>query len=244
MKNIHILPTENSSRISHSKDGVLELHRLQWRKDTQNIYITSGEIIERGDWIYDAENIIHIYKASDIDLSNIRSLKSLYCKKIILTTDQDLIKCGVQAIDDEFLEWFVSKANDSGKPIDIVEVDYRYDTNLQPILDSLGNKVLRIKIPTESENLSEIIIPKEEAKQETQEEASERMEILQKIDCDKMQLYFDGGSYSLGFNNGAKWQQEQDKNKYSEVFEWLANKDYLSDEVDIIQKEFEQFKKK
>jgi hypothetical protein len=41
-----------------------------------------------------------------------------------------------------------------------------------------------------------------------------------------------------------KFQQEQDKNKYSEVFEWLANKDYLSDEVDIIQKEFEQFKKK
>jgi hypothetical protein len=28
------------------------------------------------------------------------------------------------------------------------------------------------------------------------------------------------------------------------IFEWLANKDYLSDEVDIIQKEFEQFKKK
>lgn len=30
-------------------------------------------------------------------------------KKIILTTDQDLIKDGVQAIDDEFLEWFSSK---------------------------------------------------------------------------------------------------------------------------------------
>jgi hypothetical protein len=29
-------------------------------------------------------------------------------KKIILTTDQDLIKDGVQAIDDEFLEWFTN----------------------------------------------------------------------------------------------------------------------------------------
>jgi hypothetical protein len=29
------------------------------------------------------------------------------CKKIILTTDQELIKDGVQSIDDEFLEWFV-----------------------------------------------------------------------------------------------------------------------------------------
>jgi hypothetical protein len=34
------------------------------------------------------------------------------------------------------------------------------------------------------------------------------------------------------------------KRIYSEVFEWLATKDYLSDNVDIIQKEFEQFKKK
>ena len=31
---------------------------------------------------------------------------------------------------------------------------------------------------------------------------------------------------------------------YSEVFQWLASRDYLSDKVDIIQKEFEQFKKK
>jgi hypothetical protein len=31
---------------------------------------------------------------------------------------------------------------------------------------------------------------------------------------------------------------------YSEVFEWLASKDYLSDKVDVIQKEFGEFKKK
>ncbi len=56
--------------------------------------------------------------------------------------------------------------------------------------------------------------PKQETKEETIEEAAERMEILQKIDCDKMKLYFDGGSYSLGFYNGAKWQQERDKDFY------------------------------
>jgi hypothetical protein len=43
--------------------------------------------------------------------------------KVILTQDQDLIKDGVQPIPDEFLVWFVEKVNDSGKPIDIVEVD-------------------------------------------------------------------------------------------------------------------------
>ena len=38
-------------------------------------------------------------------------------KKIIITTDQDLIKDGVQAIDDEFLEWFVK--NPSCESVDI-----------------------------------------------------------------------------------------------------------------------------
>ena len=41
-------------------------------------------------------------------------------KKIILTTDQDLIKNGVQAIDDEFLEWFVK--NPSCEFINIEEL--------------------------------------------------------------------------------------------------------------------------
>jgi len=40
------------------------------------------------------------------------------CKKIILTTDQDLIKDGVQSIDDEFLEWFCSKNGE----VDFVKV--------------------------------------------------------------------------------------------------------------------------
>jgi len=39
----------------------------------------------------------------------------------------------------------------------------------------------------------------------------------------------------------AKWQAER---SYSELFQWLASKDYLSDELLIIQKEFEQFKNK
>ena len=34
------------------------------------------------------------------------------------------------------------------------------------------------------------------------------------------------------------------KTSYNEVFEWLASKDYLSDKVETIQKEFEDFKNK
>jgi hypothetical protein len=105
MKNIHVLPTENSSRLSYNKDGVLELHRLQWRKNTQHISITNDEEIKEGDWFIYKNEIIHRDKGK-IDSMWVDADKN--GKKIILTTDQDLIKDGVQGIDDEFLEWFVN----------------------------------------------------------------------------------------------------------------------------------------
>jgi hypothetical protein len=43
-----------------------------------------------------------------IQIQYIKIIKCLkVAKKIILTTDLDLIKDGVQSIDNEFLEWFV-----------------------------------------------------------------------------------------------------------------------------------------
>ena len=42
-----------------------------------------------------------------------------FCRKIILTTDQDLIKDGVQAIDDEFSEWFVK--NPSCESVEVIK---------------------------------------------------------------------------------------------------------------------------
>ena len=54
--------------------------------------------------------------------------KSEY-SEIILTTDQDLIKDGVQAIDNEFLEWFVK--NQSCESVEVIKqelnTDYRSD---------------------------------------------------------------------------------------------------------------------
>lgn len=63
-----------------------------------NIYITNDEEIKEGNWFLHPFNTIHKAGGNLIDKD---------FKKIILTTDQDLIKDGVQAIDDEFLEWFV-----------------------------------------------------------------------------------------------------------------------------------------
>ena len=155
----------------------------------QNIYITSDERIERGDWVFDAENEEHIYRASDVDLSNIRSLKSLYCKKIILTTDVDLIKYGVQAIDDEFLEWFVK--NPSCEEI-VVE------------------KMFNVVQFTSREYIYKIIIPKEEPKQETLEEFA-KQEAIKQYSEDT----FGNLIVRKSIEKGAKWQQER---MYSEEY--------------------------
>jgi len=90
-------------------------------KINNNIYITSDEEIKEGDYAYhkvfgigkivniNGEDCFVTLKTKPTDGSVTTPWKRNIpdIKKIILTTDQDLIKDGVQAIDDEFLEWFV-----------------------------------------------------------------------------------------------------------------------------------------
>jgi hypothetical protein len=103
MKNIHILPTSQPSRLQRFTD----VDKIEFELASKdeifnkgiNIYITSDEEIKEGDWCVD--DIGDVFK-----IEYLKYFKD-FCKKIILTTDQDLIKDGVQAIDDEFLEWFV-----------------------------------------------------------------------------------------------------------------------------------------
>jgi hypothetical protein len=109
-KNIHILSTDKPSRL-YSKDGNHKLDNSTMAMDwyissagykPHNIYITNDEKIEGGDWILiidDFQTYVHEHKGDN--------LPTTYCKKIILTNEQRLIDDGVQAIDDEFLKWFV-----------------------------------------------------------------------------------------------------------------------------------------
>ena len=71
--------------------------------------------------------------------------------------------------------------------------------------------------------------------QETLEEAAENFA--------NSKEWLNGGASNwvqFTFKEGAEWQANR---MYNEVFEWLGKKDYLTDEVDILRKEFEQFKK-
>jgi hypothetical protein len=207
MKNIYILLTDKPSRL-HLWFDKLELSKefLEVKRNKQNIYITNDEEIKEG-YYFDLDiNKVLKYPIGCYNKGN---------KKIILTTDGDLIKDGVQAIDDEFLEWFVK--NPSCEEVDVV-FNNRGITGTEKILKTFGEY--------------KIIIPKEEPKQETLEEAfefwSDRQSSYDKLDI-------------LRF--GAVWQQEQILDfLYSEITE---RRDYSASKMCEKVIEFiEQFKNK
>jgi hypothetical protein len=155
MKNIHVLPTDKPSRllINNLLQGKLELSKevLIGSNTAQHIYITSDEEIKEGDWYYDT-TVNVIFKNDKIFLNGFGY------KKIILTTNQDLIADGVQAIDDEFLEWFVKNPS-----CEYVEVKRKKHFEL--------DKSKRINPLNGFYYSCKIIIPKEEEpKQKTFEE--------------------------------------------------------------------------
>ena len=96
MKNIHLIPTDKPSRLSILYSGKLnfgaEIMSSQ-NSNPQHIYVTTDDKnIKEGDWF--------LTKVGDVVLK-VQKPERGYTpvgKKIILTTDQDLIKDGVQAL--------------------------------------------------------------------------------------------------------------------------------------------------
>jgi hypothetical protein len=115
MKNLFLVPTDKRSRLwynnlSDTQELLLSIVEVE-TSNSQHIYITSDEEIKEGEKGWLLENNSITKNVCEFDCSN--GLGGIYStdKKIILTTDQDLIANGVQAIDDEFLEWFVKNPN-------------------------------------------------------------------------------------------------------------------------------------
>jgi hypothetical protein len=171
MKNIHLITTSQPSRLlcNHTlksfcfqkeengmfvNDGKVSgasFWSIEKAKNNgfnpQHTYITNDEEIKEGDWFYNTISLTpEPFKACENGDGYVNCSKYSHyridCKKIILTTDQDLIKDGVQAIDDEFLEWFVK--NPSCEEVDV-------DKNWNYPLDKRWEY--------------KIIIPQDEAKQ-------------------------------------------------------------------------------
>ena len=118
MKNIYILPTDKFQNIKLSLfENKLYLGDIASTALPQHIYITADEEIKEGDYFiaYSVTSDKKPYISCASEYKERKKEKG----KIILTTDQDLIKDGVQAIDDEFLEWFVKNPS-----CEFIEVKY------------------------------------------------------------------------------------------------------------------------
>jgi hypothetical protein len=117
MKNIHVLPTEKPSSLYYKDDNYKLANStiaIDWYISSAgykptNIYITSDEEIKEDDWVLGGLGGIDIKKYGRYFADD--------WKKIILTTDQDLIADGVEQISEDTLLKIVEHIN-SGKNIE------------------------------------------------------------------------------------------------------------------------------
>jgi hypothetical protein len=148
MKNIFLLPTDKPSRL-YLEDVKFKLTEYDYPNvdyaQNQHIYITNDEEIKEEDWVFGMDGIFQ-YKGKvnlpDVELP----------KKIILTTDLELIADGIQAIGNEFLEWFLNNPNREEVEVKI-KTKWKTTVYDQPDMEDVGYTY-------------KIIIPQEEPKQE------------------------------------------------------------------------------
>jgi hypothetical protein len=187
IKNIHILSTDKPSRLYEfgGKYNIQENSQENFR--SYNIYITSDEKIEEGDWFLSLLTGIVVPTKSKG-----KNSKAFYnhkkTKKIILTTDPDLIKDGVQEIPEDFLEWFCSK---NGK------VDFVYIESY-PVAKKYNSKGEYIAY---SGWEYKITIPQKE---------SEEQETLENYAHNYFNMHETNNYKALkqGFEAGARWQRQ------------------------------------
>jgi hypothetical protein len=143
----------------------------------QNLYITSLEQIKEGDWYI----LIHLGKIKKRLRKNLRAKYPYpHYQKIILTTDVDLIKDGVQAIDDTFLEWLIK--NPTCEEIETKLVEFEVDMELgescieygkyyktilpreqpyQELFNYLANELNVIALETQMQEIEAIVMAKQ-----------------------------------------------------------------------------------
>ena len=227
MKNIHVIPSRKP----------VGIHFLDY-------HITSDEEIKDGDSVIESDlEIITQAKFHYLEGLNGKFIDGIHIncwKKIILTTDVNLIADGVQAIDDEFLQWFVKN----------------------PKCEEVETYSLGIRNGKTGESAHckyEIIIPTEEPKQDYKKLSEEFTETLKSIPDDVLfeyaepkqetieefierEGYHEGRTHDIweeGVREGAAWQAER---MYSEEDIERAFHEGVKSKATFLEW-FEQFKK-
>jgi hypothetical protein len=222
-KNIFLIATDKQSKLYHwigndTYKGGLRLRKLSgFCEETsidiknQHIYITSDEEIK--EW--------YIYEGKLLRASvNHSKYELLYGKPVILTTDQDLIKDGIQVIPNEFMEWFVKNPS-----CEEVEVKKGFADGSNYGYNFLDYKIIipqeEPKQGTMSEAIKQVI--NNQLKQETFEEVAERLfdiySIYTSLGEDVYEYTMDKEDFKEASLEIAKWQQEQINCELSELLE-------------------------
>lgn len=167
MKNIHVLPTDKPSRLHLIEDTltITSEYKNSVCDAEVNIYITSYDEIKEGvdQWYLD-KVLNEPYNSGGAQYSSKQNV-------IILTTDKDLIKDGVQSIDDAFLEWFIKN------PI-CEEVEVEVEVELV-VLNEYGSEISVNSYGVEKFGYK-MIIPEEEPKQLTDLEIAIKLEEIER----------------------------------------------------------------
>ena len=232
----------------------------------QNLYITSDEEIKEGDYFIESLGLPDSYLVHKLS-KEWKDKESFYrrCTKVILTTDQDLIKDGVQAIDDEFLEWFVK--NPSCEEVE-VEIE---TTSIQLPQQQLSENSYDLAFRWINKKVYKIIIPKEpkqekwdnlnkeldDALEEEFGSEEQKQETLEEVAEKHANLYYDKNSeLSSVITESIEWSNRN--HNFIEGAKWMQERMYSEEEVKHIVSEalesalvtvdleqwFTQFKKK
>jgi len=216
MKNVFLLPTDKPSRLFD--DGMeLYIGELKDRKGhpvtSYNLYITSDEKFVIDEYITDG---IEVIKATPKLVDGQGLLNRRDWMKVILSSDLDLD--GVQAIDDEFLEWFVK--NPSCEYVEVSE-DYFKPSNMVYGHDTEPYKII---IPKEEQkqhlidmirNDEELGLYEETEQETTLEEAAEN------YSKGKSSSSVFQEAHKKDFTEGAKWQAQRIERLRNELYEQL-----------------------
>ena len=115
-RNLWVIPTDKPSRLVKIYNDVnretftlkLDVEVNDSFKEYVNVYVTSDEEIKNGDWCIEFtpnnEKITELFKCNEEQVLNISTGTDYKYKKVILTTDQDLIDDGIEQLSEDKLK--------------------------------------------------------------------------------------------------------------------------------------------
>ena len=249
MKNIFLIPTPKESRLWRDLDSKkLRFDNISTpnsnectKCSNEYVYITSDSKFVRDEYITDG---IEVMKATPklVDAQGLVDRRNW--RKIVLTNDLELIKDGIQEIEDLFLVWFVKNPT-----FDEIEI-------------GKTNKLIDNYADEEKEKWEvkyHIYIPKKNFYCGDEVDYGEQCD----FQCDRC---VDATGVDYGYlpketpkfvsktscsfiNKGVRIKEEKVYNDVFHyqtrwLFDWLSKNDYLTDDKEVLQKKFEEYLKK